>query len=227
MAPPSKWCPGKHELPHKVGNLNCTALFCADDAAKMPKLEPRTYKGHGANHTRDVKNVKHDLKAKAKLLQEQTFLSVDSKELREIMPGKDKATIDARAAGKVEEMEQLQVLAAQAGRYAARKRLFPTPDFTDEKQAAGFVEKRLMELAPEAVAQLEYDLKMGDAKARTDAAKDILDRAGFSKSDRDGKAQAPVIIINPEAVMAQLPWAKRKQVGDVVVDAKLDTKAGE
>jgi hypothetical protein len=218
MAPRAKFCPGGHELPHKVGNGNCTVLFCLEKDA-VPDLNPRTFvplKG-----TKKIADAKVSLKEKAVALQQDTHVGQTSQELREVFPATDAASKAAREGGKVEELEQLQVLAAQAGRYAARKRLFPVPAFTDEKQAAGFVEKRLMELAPEAVAQLEYDLKMGDGKARTDAAKDILDRAGFSKSDREGKAQAPVIIINPEAVMAQLPWARRKAVeaSNVVVEA--------
>ena len=104
-----------------------------------------------------------------------------------------------------------------------RRKLLKVPKLEDEKQLEAYVGKKLLELAPEALAQMEWDLKLGDDRSRSEAAREILDRAGFGKGEKKEQLNAPIVIINPAAVMAQLPWAQ-KQISDVgqVVDVTPD-----
>jgi hypothetical protein len=69
--------------------------------------------------------------------------------------------------------------------------------------------KKLLDLTPVALAELEYQLMMGKDDARIKVALEVLDRAGFSKRQESGGG-GPVIIINGSA--PALPWAPKAKV---------------
>lgn len=82
-------------------------------------------------------------------------------------------------------------------------------------EAEAHVAKRLMDLTPAALAELEYQLMTGKDDTRMKIAMDILDRAGFSKKGESTGAGGPVIIIQGGA--PKLPWAPAVE-GEVVKD---------
>lgn len=82
-------------------------------------------------------------------------------------------------------------------------------------EAEAHVARRLMDLTPIALAELEYQLMTGKDDTRMKIAMDVLDRAGFGKKGDTSGAGGPVIIIQGGA--PKLPWAPPVD-GEVVKD---------
>lgn len=84
-----------------------------------------------------------------------------------------------------------------------------------------FTAKRIEELAPRALAELEHQLLTGTESVRRDIAKDVLDRAGHSKKTDAAGFGGPVIVINHSG---PLPWTQTPKPevveGEVVEDKK-------
>lgn len=100
----------------------------------------------------------------------------------------------------------------------------PKPDMS-QAEAEKWTKDRLVALAPYAVTELERQIKFGNDRARAEAAKEILDRAGYSKNDQSvahKAAAAPVVILVGTAV--QPPWQQnaRQIDGEVVKQPKLE-----
>jgi hypothetical protein len=76
-----------------------------------------------------------------------------------------------------------------------------------------WAEKEIHNLLPEAVASLKYDIKYGDAKARTDARKEIFAATGIDKREANSFGKGGQIVINLGAGAAsgdiQLPFLRR------------------
>lgn len=78
----------------------------------------------------------------------------------------------------------------------------------DAKEAEAWTRNRISELTTRAVLEVNYGLTRGSTKERMEAAKDILDRAGFARtSDVRGGSSAPVLVLVGAAVQAP-PWAQ-------------------
>lgn len=79
----------------------------------------------------------------------------------------------------------------------------------DAKAAEAWTRERISELSTRAVLEVNYSLTRGSNKERIEAAKDILDRAGFARtSDVRGGSSAPVLVLVGAAVSAP-PWAQK------------------
>jgi hypothetical protein len=91
----------------------------------------------------------------------------------------------------------------------ARKKYLKTPDGLTGPEAESYVTRKMVDLTPMAVAELEFQLMLGDDKARMDAARDVLDRAGFGKKESGGIAAGPLLLINVGGGQVDLPWLKR------------------
>lgn len=240
-------CPEGHALPHLTKYGQCTPLYCA----ARPEQDPDMTTPGGAEPDADEGKVPLEstkspydmskrtrLARKKKKLQaevEQTLEEADADlaasdtdaDMDALLPGTGPGERQGRAAGKLAKFEALNGVGAALGRYAVRRKLLNIPKLEDEKQLESYVGKKLLELAPEALGQLEYDLKLGDDRARSEAAREILDRAGFGKGEKKDQLNAPIVIINPGAVMAQLPWAQRQisDAGQVVDTSAVDKES--
>jgi hypothetical protein len=87
-----------------------------------------------------------------------------------------------------------EVQTAQRGE-TYRRRLVPVPEGLTGADADDFVERRITELQPVAIAEMERQLRFGNDAERGKAARDLLDAGGHGKKDRLG-AGANMIVIN-------------------------------
>lgn len=87
------------------------------------------------------------------------------------------------------------------------------------EEAESWALQKISRLLPDAVAELEYQLKFGDDKQRMDAARDVLDANGLRKRDAMG-ASGQTIVLN---VSGPLPWQLSSQpaINGAVVTAPL------
>jgi hypothetical protein len=110
--------------------------------------------------------------------------------------------INTRAESLDAQGEEAGKLAVRAGRYAARRGLVPVPTGLQGGEAEEYAQKKLVELLPEAVGNLEYDLKYGDDKARAEASHKVLAANGLANREQAGN-MVPPIVLNFTGV---LPW---------------------
>jgi hypothetical protein len=223
-------CPSGHALPNHTDTGQCTPLYCAGSQTSSNKKLQMV----GTKKLNDKKMLKRSLKDQLHA----EFTPVGGSKAKKqvaLLKGARKAVKDAvaelkvkkqlkgaediddemaQAVAKAEYLDGLHTVGAALGRYLARKKLYKYPEFTDEKEAIAYVEKKLVTLAPEALAQLEYELKMGDSNSRAAAAREVLDRAGFAKSDKSDRLSQPIVLINAGANGVQVqsgtaPWLNR------------------
>lgn len=86
----------------------------------------------------------------------------------------------------------------------------PPPNGIAGADAEAYVEKGLNDLAPHALFIFNRDLFDDNAPAaQREAARQILDRAGHVKKERQGTSQAPVVVIigNQQGTI-DIPWQK-------------------
>lgn len=103
---------------------------------------------------------------------------------------------DASSPNPKSEERQLEHEANRiAKREELRNKLVPTPRDLTGAAADEYVERKITELQPIAIAEMEWQLRFGGDAERAKAARDILDAGGHGKKDRVG-ASANMIIIN-------------------------------
>ena len=105
---------------------------------------------------------------------------------------------------------------ADIERLKARHAFLQVPENLEGEAASKFVNKRLASLAPAALAEVEYRMKLGDSDERYGAALEVLDRSGFGKTDKSGAPTSPIIVINAGAGFKP-PWAEKAEVIDAEV----------
>lgn len=90
------------------------------------------------------------------------------------------------------------------------------PDGLAGAEAEEYVERKLNDIAPMAVYVLNRALLNDENSGQQmEAARQVLDRAGFMKKERQGQSQAPVVILIGDQA-TRPPWLKpRAQVIDV------------
>lgn len=76
-----------------------------------------------------------------------------------------------------------------------RRKLVPVPEGLTGADADDYVERRITELQPVAIAEMERQLRFGNDTERGKAARDLLDAGGHGKKDRLGVG-ANMIVIN-------------------------------
>jgi hypothetical protein len=110
---------------------------------------------------------------------------------------------------KDSERERAKV--GMVGARNARLELLGVPQGLKAQEAEAFAAARLVDLSPYAVAEMEYQLMYGNDKMRSDAARDILDRAGFGKKSEGGGMGGPVIVVNLSGD-GKLPWMPKEKM---------------
>lgn len=189
-------CPKGHKLPRE----GCTPIYCGGDApAALPPLTPlakaAAKRGRSKSKTADKAKTRMPsaavLRDKAVAVMQETHS--DRQELASI-PDDDYI-----------ERYQLKVGKRIAER-AVRMALLKMPEGLSGADAEDWADKKAVELLPQAMAQIEYDLKYGDDSQRREAARDVLDMTGRRR--RDGMvASAPTIVLNLGGGH-MLPWEK-------------------
>lgn len=111
----------------------------------------------------------------------------------------------------------------QASNAKTMQRVADQPDVTLEgADAEAYVEKKLNDLAPYAMFVLHRDL-LDDTQpaAQREAARQILDRRGFSKTERHGQSQAPVVVLIGDSAIRP-PWVKSERTVTVSLPASAE-----
>lgn len=124
--------------------------------------------------------------------------------------------------------EFLGKAAHAVGRDLARRKLLGFPEGKLEgADAEEWADKKIVEMLPLAVAELEFQLKYGDDEQRAKAANKVLDATGRGKRENGAGAVAPIIMIQSGAAF-QLPWVKDvKTVESIVVPNQLPPKSSQ
>lgn len=173
-------CPKGHTLPRTKPWGQCSPVQCADfDLAGNPV--PQTL---GAKLARRVaKQAKEIVQAE---LDTDDPLNKDA----------------ANAAASEESMK----VALSVGRRAARMKHFKVPAGLSGEEAERWAKTRATELLPIAMAEIEYQLTLGNDAQRAEAAKDVLDMNGVRKKDAATGGGATIIL---NLGQKELPWAER------------------
>lgn len=175
------FCPKKHPLPNTTKYGQCTPLHCPLD---LP-----------------VDEFPHEPAIKLP----SNILPVAAEAAETIAVIAEETHID-EALATTAKRKQLQDLSHAAGRSAARKAFFKVPTNMDAPTAEAWAQAKAVSLLPDALAELEYQLKLGDDTMRRDAARDILDINGMRKRDSPGNGGATIIL---NLGGKELPWAQK------------------
>lgn len=140
-----------------------------------------------------------------------------SGDLKKPPPTREKATALAAApdlADGEQAVESARLVRAQA-REKTRREFLNVPSGLAGADAEEYVERKLSELAPIAVAELEYRLRLGSDDQRYDAALKALEATGHGKKEKGGGAPQVIIIggdsSSAKSIMSQLPWNRPAQ----------------
>jgi len=188
------YCPGAHRLPRD----GCTPVYC---------LTQRTGTG-GKGRRNPQTEARKEAALKAG--------SAPLKDLGAVAP----INTGAESLAHQHEGRHIEAIRASlaSGKHAARRALVPAPEGLHGGDAEEYAQKKLVEMLPEAVANLEYDLKYGDDKQRSEASHKVLAANGMANREQAGN-MVPPIVLNFTGV---LPWM---QVPGVSADTARKVKA--
>ena len=182
-------CPRLHKLPHKSSTGDCTPLYCAD---KENLLNPTVKEDRLLQNQRPVEE-------EAATLTEATTPSEVAAEVEESYPDNEKA----KRAVRVDTLTQLSHAAARS---AARATFFKVPQNLEPAEIEAWAQTKAVSMLPKALAELDYQLTMGDDNQRRDAMRDVLDINGMRKREANGSTGATIILnLNGK----ELPWAQK------------------
>lgn len=172
-------CPDGHTLPHHTDQGNCSPVYCAG------------YKG-GTVKAREAKQKKR--------LSKSVMAKADGV-IEAMLPEDDAREIAREAKG-----DEAGKLAMAVGRLAARKAFSKVPDNLEGAEAEEWAQKFATSRLPIAMAELDYQLQMGDDKQRQEAARDFLDINGMRKRESTNGGGATIIL---NLGGKELPWAQK------------------
>ena len=75
--------------------------------------------------------------------------------------------------------------------------------------ATEWAQQKLVAMLPEAVAQMQWDLRFGSDKVRAETAQKVLAANGMDKRDAVNAKTAPTIVLNITNGAVQAPWLQR------------------
>jgi hypothetical protein len=212
-----KKCPKGHDLPRE----GCTPIYCGDtpNGKKVVQKDPAALhamkRGRSSAKTAKDKSPGLDGVALRAVNQLKTDLAVqDLGTVPEVPPDEDhKAKVVERVGKRIAER-------------AVRLALVKAPQNLTGADAEEWADKKSVDLLPDALAQIEYDLKYGDDGQRREAARDVLDMTGRRRREGGGNV-APTIVLN---LGGALPWERVNEkvtAGTVTrVEAGKDAAAG-
>lgn len=199
-------CPKGHDLPHRTNKGQCSPNYCAGSASG------------GAPPTRLRAKAKKETKKAVEI----ALRDAADREIDKIVPTTDQDLVATKATAKAAKIEHIAKMGNAIGRLAARRAFLQVPDGLNGEDAEAWADAKLTTLLPDAVADLEYDLKLGDDGQRRHARDRILDATGRGKRENGVGGAQPIIILTGGAVQNP-PWKKEPKVIDVsVVPEKLE-----
>lgn len=95
--------------------------------------------------------------------------------------------------------------------FEARRRLSKLPKSALKgEEATKWAQDKLVELLPEAVASVAYDLRYGSDKQRSEATDKVLRANGVDRRDAPSSGQGGLIVLNLAAPqLDKVPWLQR------------------
>lgn len=84
------------------------------------------------------------------------------------------------------------------------------PQGLEGAAAEAWADTKMVNLTPLALAELEYQLVLGDNDERWRAAKQVLESTGRGKKEQSGAGVSPILIINGAALVK--PWSPKAKV---------------
>lgn len=169
-------CPNGHDVGAFVGKVACGPDFCGEN---LQSWNPET--------TKAPKQQRKKTELPIPYVEVNKTVRETSKALkREGLP----QDLTDEAAAEIERMKKA------IGKYEAHRAFLKIPDISKmtTEEAKDWVSKKIDALLPEALARVEYNLKLGDEQAKDKAAYELLDRGGFGRKDGGGLPGAPIII---------------------------------
>jgi hypothetical protein len=99
-------------------------------------------------------------------------------------------------------------LTAAHALFLQRVRAAGVPANLGADEAAAWAQKKLAELLPEAVAELQHQLRYGTERQRADAVDRVLNANGMAKKEANN-ATGSTIIVNLAGDMSKIPFLQR------------------
>lgn len=106
-------------------------------------------------------------------------------------------TLEDKARKEAKKLESMMRIRHEAIGFEGRK--------LQGADAEAWVSRRMVDLTPDAMAEIEWRLRNGNDTARADAARFILESQGHGKKDGPQIGQSPVLILTG----IEVPWAKK------------------
>lgn len=186
-------CPEGHKIGHEGPQGRCTPIWCSGGNGQAVRLKRRTAKQSIAKQLARVTNEAPE--AALALKQQEDELpefvkDADSKDLFRT----EKARQAARNVGALARHQARKAFVTQA------------PKDTKGADAEEWARRRMVDLLPAAVAEIEYGLLYGTDKERYEMADKVLDANGMKKRDA-GSGGGATIILNLNT--KELPWAEK------------------
>lgn len=100
--------------------------------------------------------------------------------------------------------------------FKRRAELARLPANLKAEEAAKWAQDKMVELLPEAVANVAHDLRYGTDKQRAEATDRVLRANGMDKGDAKQAGQHGVIVLNLSAQAEAIPWLSRMKPAQVV-----------
>lgn len=205
-------CPGGHELPHRTENGQCTPLFCSanemQEGGRSAENRLKRLKKERGNDDALVRAREAAAKG----------VGVDPAIETAITAEGDEGAA-AKELARVSKVDETARLGKAMGRHLARHNFLKVPKGLEGAEAEQWADSKLVNLLPDAVAELEYQLKLGDDSQRERAAKMVLESMGRGRRESGGGSNAPVIIIAGGAGgQVQVPWAQKVAPPTITAD---------
>lgn len=107
----------------------------------------------------------------------------------------------------VHDQRAIEKLTPEDAAFAARKQLAALPEGLKGDEATQWAQAKLVDLLPEAVASVAYDLRYGTDKVRAEAADKILRANGVDKREAS-QGGGGLIVLNINGT-SNIPWLER------------------
>lgn len=124
-----------------------------------------------------------------------------------------RALSDLKSVAEVEEEQRVR-LQERVNILEAKRKFFGVPRALTGQEADEWIDRRLMELGVEAVAELEEQLKLGGPEDRRITAFRILDAIGKGKKENQPLPPATIIL---QVAPNNLPWARETKTVEAQV----------
>lgn len=196
-------CPGGHRLPHHTEKGDCTPLWCAA-GLKPGKRKAVAPKPVGEGRRSAPSGRPADGAAEGGL----TDVALVAGRTSRASARDGEAVVEETARA-----EEATRVARGRGRFAARMAVADVPAGMEGTAAEDWADKRLLSLLPLAVAEVEAQLKFGDASQRERAADKVMAATGRGKREA-GNNSAPTIIFMTQGEggsgRVAVPWSQNK-----------------